>query len=249
MTPDFRPTSRWSQPRWVLALIALLALLILSPSFFLGPPDGHDFVFHISSWRDIAQQWREGIAFPRWAEGANWRYGDPRFIFYPPVSMFLGALLGLAVPWVAVPCVFIFLCLLLGGASMYRLAREWLPPEASAAAALIYVANPYQLIVVYVRTDFAELLAASLLPLAVLYALRCSALQFESSAGTAAGLRDIVALAVVYGGIWLTNAPAAVVTSYALALLFFVTAAVERSARPLVRGGAAILLGLALAGV
>jgi uncharacterized membrane protein len=249
MTPELGPTSRWSQPRWVLAAVALLALLVISPSFFLGPPDGHDFVFHISSWRDIAQQWREGVAFPRWAEGANWRYGDPRFIFYPPVSMYLGALLGLAVPWVAVPCVFIFLCLLLGGASMYRLARAWLPPEAAAAAALIYAANPYQLIVVYVRSDFAELLAASLLPLAVHYALQISARESESSAGTAGALRNSVALALVYGGIWLTNAPAAVVTSYALALLLLVAAAIERSWRPLLWGGVAISLGLALASV
>ncbi len=249
MTLKPRATPRWSQPHWVLAAIAVLAVLILSPSFFLGPPDGHDFVFHISSWRDLAQQWREGVAFPRWAEGANWRYGDPRFIFYPPVSLYLGALLGLAVPWVAVPCVFIFLCLLLGGASMYRLAREWLPPEAAAAAALLYVANPYQLIVVYVRSDFAELLAASLLPLAVLYALRCSALESASSAGRAAGWRNVVALALVYGGIWLTNAPAAVVTSYALALLLVVAAVIGRSWRPLLWGGAAISLGLALASV
>jgi hypothetical protein len=52
---------------------------------------------------------------------------------------------------------------------------------------------------------------------------------------------------VVTAAVWLSNAPAAVVVSYALALILAVMAARERSLRPLIYGGGALALGLALA--
>ena len=72
----------------------------------------------------------------------------------------------------AVPATFIFLCLVLAGVSMFRLARAWLSPAGTIAATVLYVANPYQLVLVYYRSDFAELLAAALFPLAIHYAIR-----------------------------------------------------------------------------
>ena len=62
-------------------------------------------------------------------------------------------------------------------------------------------------------------------------------------------LPNMAALAVVYGAIWLTNAPAAVVASYALALLLVLCAILRGSFRLLFVGLAALALGLMLAGV
>ena len=126
---------------------------------------------------DVAGQWREGIFYPRWAEWANWGFGEPRFIFYPPLSWMLGAALGSFLPWKCVPGAFIWLALIVAGMSMWRLAREWLPESQAEAAAVFFAVNPYNLAIVYYRSDFAELLAVALLPLLLWCALHDDARQ------------------------------------------------------------------------
>jgi hypothetical protein len=250
-------TSFRSDPtfRWALAASVATALLVVSPFCFLGQASGHDFQFHVASWMDVARQWHAGVVFPRWAVWANYGYGEPRFIFYPPLSWCLGAALGLFLPWSVVPATFIFLCLVIAGVSMFRLASEWLSPAGTIAATVLYVANPYQMVLVYYRSDFAELLAASLFPLAIHYALCCAPSDIAGRDGEETAhrahepLRNIAVLAIVYGAIWLANAPAAVVASYALAVLLAVCAILRRSFLPLFASSAALILGLILAGV
>jgi hypothetical protein len=220
-----------------LFLVAVAATAVIAPMFFLGNASGHDFQFHLASWLDVAGQWREGIFFPRWAEWANWGYGEPRFIFYPPGSWILGATLGTLLPWKMAPGAFIWLALLLAGYSMWRFAREWLSPREAAAAAVLYAVNPYHLIIVYYRSDFAELLASALLPLAL-----CGMVRLLRE-----GWRSLQFLAVPFALIWLANAPAAVLATYSLMLLFFVASIFRRSLRPLLLGGVSMAAGFGLA--
>jgi len=153
-------------------VLAGSCLLAIAPFFRWGSPSGHDFEFHMFSWMEVLGQWKDGIAYPRWAALANWGYGEARFLFYPPASWTLGATLGAALPWKIVPGAYCWIVLMLAGAAMYRLAREWLPAPDALFAAVFYALNPYHLLIVYWRSAYAELLAAALLPLLLLCLLR-----------------------------------------------------------------------------
>lgn len=218
-------------------LVALAATAVIAPMLFLGQASGHDFQFHLASWLDTAGQWREGILFPRWAEWANWGFGEPRFIFYPPVSWMLGAGLGSILPWKLAPGAFVWLALVLAGYSMWRFAREYLPPGQATGAAVLYAVNPYHLAIVYYRSDFAELLASAIFPLV----LRGTARVLRD------GWRSLPELAFPFAAMWLTNAPAAVLATYSVALIIFVSFVSRRKVHPLIVGGSAMATGFGLA--
>lgn len=183
---------------------------------------------------EVLRQWHQGVVYPHWAASANYGAGEPRFVFYPPLSWILGALLGAAMPWDWAPLAFTLLALIAMGASCFRMAREWMPEDNAALAACLYVLNPYMLFVAYERTAYGELLAAVWLPLVFLYGLRREPAMPQ--------------LALVIAALWLTNAPGAVMGCYALACLVLWTAIAQRRWRLLGRAAAGTALGLGLAG-
>ena len=222
---------------WPFLIIVATAFAVLVPFFFLGNPSGHDFEFHVNSWMEVLHQWQHGIVYPRWAEFAQYSYGEARFLFYPPFSWTLGAALGALLPWKMAPGAYIFLALSLSGCSMFLLARTWLNRNDAIFAAAFYAANPYVIVVVYWRSAFAELLAGALLPLLLLWALRAPE----------EGRKTVIPLGLIVAAAWLTNAPAAVMVNYSLALIIVAVAIVRRSPRILLYGAFAVALGAALA--
>src|SRR6202051_1951434 len=195
---------------------------------------------------DAAAQWREGILFPRWTDGANHGFGEPRFIFYPPISWMFGAALGLVIPWTIVPAVFIVLTQILAGLCAFALGRRLFPQRGALVCTVFYAANPYALLIVYMRSDFAEQLALAFFPLLFLAAAEVLDL-LDSPARSPRG--SIVFLAITFAAVWLTNAPAGVVASYSLVMLFGWTAAKKKSWRPLLHGGGAVGVGFGGGGV
>jgi hypothetical protein len=222
---------------WPLLIIMAAAFAVVLPFLFLGNPSGHDFEFHLNSWMEVLSQWKQGILYPRWAAFAHYGYGEARFVFYPPASWMLGAALGAFLPWKSVPGVYVWLALTLSGCSMFLLGRRWLEPRDAIFASALYAANPYYIVIVYWRSAFAELLAGALLPLLLLCVLRSEVDQQKA----------ILPLSLVVAAAWLTNAPAAVMVNYSLALLVVIVAIVQRSPRILLYGAMAVLLGASLA--
>lgn len=246
-------------------LILLSALLAALPLVIRGASCGHDFDFHLQSWLAVAQQWRQAVAYPHWIEAANYGAGEPRLVFYPPLTWMLGALLGTILPWAVVPAAFTLILLAASAFAIRKLAREWLPQSASTVAACAYILNPYTLFVAYERTAYGELAGGIWLPLILLYALRAAPAQSPRlPAGIAQRGREgpaiapvsnppilatntFVPLSLTIAAIWLSNAPAAVMACYTLAVVTACSAFARRQWQPIVNSTLGVILGLGLA--
>jgi uncharacterized membrane protein len=249
MTESFQEqeaTTRRTVPGWVFAIgvSLLVSLAIVLPFFWMGSASGHDFEFHVASWLDVSYQWSEGTFYPRWTAWTNHGFGEPRFIFYPPLSWILGAALTRTVPLPLVPVFFVVLTQMLAGLCAYFLLRRLTGERAALLGAACYAANPNALLMTYIRSDFAEQLACAIFPLVLLGALKITNLLEENTAKRS----SILDFALPFAAVWLCNAPAGVIISYAMALFIGWVAVKQRSWRIIWRGAAAIALGFGLTG-
>ena len=202
-------------PSWLPALVfAVAALCAVLPLIVNGCSCGHDFDFHLLSWMEAAAQWQHGVLKPVWAFTPAYNAGEPRLLFYPPLSWVTGAALGMVLPWPAVPAAYTALALFLSGLAMYRLLRRWVSPAVAVLGGCLYMVNPYMLFVAYERSAYAELMAAAWMPL-----LLAALLRERVTVGR-------VALPVAL--LWLTNAPSAVVGCYSVLFVGLLRLLLER---------------------
>jgi hypothetical protein len=234
--------------RWLgIAVILIAALIAIAPQLFLGNSCGHDFDFHLVSWLDAQASWRHGILYPHWSTSSNYGAGEPRFIFYPPLSWMLGAALGFVFPWKLVPIAITYLFLAGTGLSTRALARQNLDEGPSALAGCAALFSGYALFTAYERSDFGELAGGFWIPLLLLFMLRD---RLPHTPGVRRAFDgSAVPLALVLAGAWLSNAPVGVMASYLLAAFALAIAVLRRSGAPLLRAFTAAVLGLGLAAI
>jgi hypothetical protein len=226
------------------ALILLAAALASAPIALKGPFCGDDFEFHLISWLDAAHSWRQGIPYPHWTLSPNYGAGEPRFVFYPPLTWMLGAALGLVLPWVSVPVAMSFLLLSATGLATYALARQRLSVAPATLAGCAALFSVFALFTAYERAAFAELSGGFWIPLLLLFALRDRGLSAPFWRRALDG--STWPLALVVAGCWLSDVPVGVMASYLLAAVALTTALLDRSWVPVARASIAAVLGIAL---
>jgi hypothetical protein len=217
--------------RYALLLICVVAFLAVAPMMLFGNPWGHDVNLHFSAWMETQQQFRAGVWYPQWTAGANYGFGQPFFIFYPPLSRMIGEALGLILPWKMVPGAYVWMVLVTAGMAMWRCASQWLEPSSALMASLVYAVSPYLMVTAYRRFACAELLASALFPL-----LAWAGIQMGHDVR-----KMVLPLAIVLAAIWLSDLPAAVIATYCVALLLVLMSYVQRSLRPMLYGALAIV--------
>jgi len=119
-----------------LAVILLAAFVAIVPQLIRGNSCGHDFDVHLVSWLDCLNAWRHGIPYPHWTPSPNYGAGEPRFVFYPPLTWMLGAALGAILPWNLAPIALTFLILAATGLATRALALEAFGSNALGPQAL-----------------------------------------------------------------------------------------------------------------
>jgi len=248
-SPSLHTTAHARSMRWLgIAVVLAAALAAVGPEMVQGNSCGHDFNFHLMNWLDALRAWHAGIPYPHWAASANWGAGEPRFVFYPPLTWMLGAALGAILPWNWVPTALTFVLLAATGLGARALARELLPEGAAVLAGCVAIFGGYALFTAYERTAFAELAGGLWMPLLILYALRGRfAAGWNGWRSTFDG--STAALTLVVAGAWLSNPTVAVMACYLLLALALGTAWMERAVAPLLRAVVALSLGMGLTAV
>ena len=225
-------------------LILLAAAVATTPILLHGPFCGDDFEFHSISWFDVHQTWAHGHLYPHWLSAANYGAGEPRFMFYPPLTFVAGAALGFILPWPLVPIALVFLILAATGLAVRKLALEALPNAPATLAGCTAIFSGFTLFTAYERTAFAELTGGFWIPLILLYALRDRNPAEQLTRRTLDG--STIPLTLLIAGVWLSNGPAAVMATYLLAAVALASSILAKSFAPILRAAIATILGLAL---
>jgi hypothetical protein len=229
------------------AVIFIAAAVAVAPQLIRGNSCGHDFDFHLVSWLDCLNSWRHGIVYPHWTPSANFGAGEPRFVFYPPLTWMLGAMLGVALPWTLVPIALTWVLLAATGLATRALALEVVSNGAATLAGCMALFSGYALFCSYERSAFGELTGGFWIPLLLLLALRDR--SEESKLWRRAFDGSVFPLTLVVAGAWLSNVPVGIMACYLLAGVALVVSLLTRSWAPALRAAVAAGLGIGLAAI
>jgi len=149
----------------------LLGLLLITSVYltpFLKIPffQTHDGANQVARIGAYYKAFSDGQFPPRWAGSLNYRFGSPVFIFFYPLSGYIGSFLhwiglGLEASYKAL----LAICFLLAPVTFYVWCSKFLKKEAAFFASLLYGLAPYHFLDMYVRGDIGEILGFIFIPL------------------------------------------------------------------------------------
>jgi hypothetical protein len=228
-------------------IVFLAAFVAIVPQLIRGNSCGHDFDVHLVSWLDCVNAWHHGIPYPHWAPSPNYGAGEPRFVFYPPLTWMLGAALGLILGWHLAPIALTFLTLAATGLATRALALEALDDLPATLAGCASLFSLFTLFTAYERSSFPEFAGGFWLPLIVLFVMRDR--HPSASLFRRAFNGSTAPLAVALAGAWLSNLPLGVMAGYLMAGVALLCALLNKSWAPIFRAVLAGMLGLGLAAI
>ena len=218
-----------------LALACIPATLFLWQDGYFASSDG---MIHLYRLFELDRSIHAGIFYPRWFPLSGYGYGLPVLNFYPPLSYYIAELFHVAgAGYIVSIKLLIAVGFVSAAISMFVFARELLDERAAFVAGVAYAYLPYLLSDAYVRGNFPEFLAVSLMPLA-LFAFRGVYERVDKI--------NIIGAAFAFAAIVCVHHLTAMLFSALLVgyvgFLFFL----RRDIRALIRCGGAIVLALVL---
>ncbi len=183
-----------------LTLILAGASILSNPLLLKGYITGHDSLWHVHWAQQFLSSQESGIFYPQWTPYSNFGCGNATFIFYPPFIFFTYSLLHFFTKEVLVILsASAILAMFSAGVAMYVFSRFYLARWSSILTALVYMAMPYHLLDLYVRSALAEFWAFVWLPIICSFAARAK--------GTAGP--SFLGLSISFAGLVLTHLPTA----------------------------------------
>lgn len=152
-------------------LIVILSLLIIWPLFQSGYFSHHDDlqVMRVYEMRRCLSDFQIPC---RWVPDMGYGNGFPLFNFYGVFPYYIGALLSLITGYIWAAKLLFLIPAILGGISMYFLAKEISGKNAGTVAGVLYLFAPYRALDLYVRGAIAESFALAIAPLMFCFSLR-----------------------------------------------------------------------------
>lgn len=158
---------------WPILVILVSSLLIVWPIFLPGYFSHHDDlqVMRVFEMRKCLLDFQIPC---RWVPDMGFGNGFPLFNFYGVLPYYIGAILSFFLGFIGAAKTLFFIPLVLGGISMYLLAREVGDKWTGLTAAILYLFAPYRSLDAYVRGAVSESFALSIIPLVFYFGLRLS---------------------------------------------------------------------------
>jgi len=157
-----------------------------------------DTLFYLSWSRQMAESLSSGVWYPRWMAESHSGYGNPTFIFYSPLTVYLTAVFKVITgDLITAAMVVKLLGLTLSGLFMFMFIKDIWGPRAGLVAAIVYMAEPFRVFDIYFLGIHASKFAYVWFPLILFYTRR-AVLEEKAGTGTAG-------LAVSYGLLCLTH--------------------------------------------